>query len=179
MTNNFKLVLAGLFLAFGVVIPFTTAHAFGIPGTVLLPMHLSIFMGALVLGPKYGALLGVLTPIVSSVLTGMPPAFPMLPIMIFELGTYGLITGWVFQKTNKIYVSMLPAMVVGRLVYGAVFTTLTLVSAAPLRALAPLAALTTGLPGIVLQLIFVPIVAKFILKYIENWSPEHAREHSN
>lgn len=93
-----NLTQAGLLIALGILIPFVTGHAFGVQGTVLLPMHFTVLLAGFLLGPFWGAVIGVLTPLISSVLTGMPPAFPMLPLMIGELGTYGWATGHFWNR---------------------------------------------------------------------------------
>lgn len=58
----------------------------------------------------------------------MPPLVPVMPIMAFELCGYGLFTGLIFEKTNKIYLSLISAMVAGRLlsIVGAFVISLTL-----------------------------------------------------
>ena len=78
-TSPYRIVLAGVLTALGVLLPFVTAHAFGVPGTVLLPMHLPVLLMGLLCGPQFGAAGGLLIPVISSLLTGMPVAFPMLP----------------------------------------------------------------------------------------------------
>jgi len=83
-----------------------------------------------------------------------------------ELAVYGLVSGLLFRGTRRsLYVSLVGAMIAGRLVWipMAVFIapllgfegrTLTVV----------LIALTVGWPGIVLQLLFVPPLAMKLRK---------------
>jgi len=164
LTKTHRLVLAGLLLAVGLLLPYFTSHMFGLPGTVFLPMHIPVLLMGLICGPGYGALGGVLIPVLSSVLTGMPPAFPMLPIMTGELLAYGFVSGLIHKKTGKIYLSLLPAMVCGRAVYGLIFAALTVANGgAALQALSVPAAFVEGLPGIAIQLIFVPVIVRAVL----------------
>ncbi len=163
-SKTHRLVLASLFVAIGILLPYFTSHMFGIPGTVFLPMHIPVFLTGLICGPGYGAMSGMLIPVLSSLLTGMPPVFPMLPIMVGELITYGLVSGLIHKKTGKIYISMLPAMVCGRLVYGLIFWALTLAGGEALKALSVSAAFVQGLPGIAIELVVVPLIVKAVLR---------------
>jgi hypothetical protein len=169
---TYRLVFAGLLAALGLLLPFLTAHAFGVPGTVLLPMHIPVFLTGLLCGPMYGALNGILIPILSSVLTGMPPVFPMLPIMAGELLTYGLVSGLLYHKTRlPLYPSMLIAMVSGRVVYGLIFGALLLANDGPLKALSVTGAVVTGIPGIIIQLVLVPLIVLALRRQL-NRGPE-------
>lgn len=150
-----------MLLALGIILPFSTAHGLGIPGTVLLPMHIPVLLIGLFCGPVYGAACGILIPVLSSILTNMPSFFPMLPIMSGELFTYGLISGLLYTKTPLkkmklgIYPALIAAMICGRIVYGLIFWILT-AAFSEIKALSVWAAITTGLPGIIIQLILIP-----------------------
>jgi len=159
-----QLIVASLLVAIGVILPYFTSHMFGIPGVVLLPMHLPVFLIGLLCGAKLGLIGGILTPVLSAMLTGMPPVYPMLPIMMGELGTYGLMSSLVFSKINKVYISMLVAMVAGRAVYGVIFTALLLGATGPFHALTVPAAIATGWPGMVIQLTIVPLIVRRVFR---------------
>ena len=159
ITRTQRLTRAGLLTALGLLLPFVTAHAFGVPGTVLLPMHLPVLLMGFLCGPLYGAAGGLLIPALSSLLTGMPPAFPMLPIMLGELCTYGLVSGLLYRRAGwHLYPSLLCAMACGRVSYGLIFAALLTANGGTLKALSVTAAVTTGLPGIVIQLAAVPLI---------------------
>ena len=163
--NIMKLNLAGLFVALGIIIPFFAGHALGIPGTILLPMHIPVLMGGLLLGWKYGLIVGILAPILSSLLTGMPVMWPVLPMMIGELGVYGFLSGFLRKKTGlALYPALIIAMIAGRIVNGivAVFV-LSLPNLAAMITLIT-GIVTSGLPGIVIQLAFVPLLVKLVEK---------------
>ena len=97
-----KIILSGIFIAFGIILPMFF-HTFNMAGSIFLPMHIPVLIGGFLLGPLYGGLVGLLTPILSGFMTGMPPLVPVMPIMAFELCAYGVISGFLFEKTNKIY----------------------------------------------------------------------------
>ena len=163
--NTHDLVLAGLLGAVGVILPFVTSHAYGVPGNVLLPMHLPVFLIGFLCGPLYGAIGGAVIPFVSSLLTGMPPFFPMMPIMAGELLTYGLVSGLLFRnKRLSIYPTLLISMVCGRAVYGLIFAALATANSGHLRALSVAAAFVQGLPGIALQLVLIPAIVAFVTR---------------
>lgn len=166
--NKSKLIsFTGLFIALGILLPMAF-HSLGAGGPAFLPMHIPALVGGLVLGPLPGLIIGVLSPVLSSILTGMPPVFPMLPIMVFELGTYGLLGGYLRKKRKMgIYPSLLLAMVMGRLVILGVVLVLNTkgFNQGPLAYVA--GSLVSGLPGLLIQLVFIPPVVKLVEKIIK------------
>ncbi len=129
-------------------------------------MHIPVFICGLAFGPVYGLICGIITPIVSSLLTGMPVLFPMAVIMVFELGTYGFASGLFYRKFGyNLYVSMILAMLCGRIVNGIVSTVIYHFMGTPYSFETFLtASFITSLPGIVLQLIFVPLIVLALQK---------------
>lgn len=79
------LVVTALCVALGLTLPLVF-HLVGGGhlGSMFLPMFLPILLLGLLTPPGLAVLGGVLTPLLSSALTGMPPA-PVLPQMIVEL----------------------------------------------------------------------------------------------
>jgi len=148
--------LTGLLLATGVIFPFIF-HQFGIAGRIFLPMHVPVFLAGLILGPWAGLLVGALSPGLSAVMTGMPPAALAIP-MTPELAIYGLVSGLLFRGTRtSLYISLLGAMILGRMVWipMAIFIA-PLLGFADRTLTVALAAQAVGWPGIVIQLLFVP-----------------------
>ena len=157
--NTHDMTLAGLLCAVGLVLPFAVSHGFGIPGTVLLPMHIPVFLAGFLCGPLYGALCGAIVPVVSSLITGMPSPFPMAPIMTGELFTYGLVSGLCYRRFKlSAWPSIIVAMVFGRVVYGLIFAALLTANGGPIKALSMVGAIAHGIPGIILQLIVIPVI---------------------
>lgn len=166
--NTKKLVTAGLLTALGLLLPYFTSHAFSIPGTILLPMHIPVLLCGLLCGARFGALCGILIPIMSSLLTGMPTSYPMLPIMATQLLALGSISGYLYQNRNKnVYASIFSSSVVGWAVYGLMYATLLFFAGGELKALSVSAALVQGIPGIAVQLILVPFIMVSIKKLQE------------
>lgn len=159
-----NIVFSGLFIAFGLILPMIF-HQFNMGGPGFLPMHIPVLIGAMLLGPLSGLIIGLITPVLSSVLTGMPVLFPMLPIMFFELGFYGLVAGYLYKTLKlSIFPSLIGAMLVGRVVAGIVVFFLGqffgFQGPGPISYIT--GAVMTGIFGIIIQLIFVPIVVKLI-----------------
>lgn len=158
-----RLTAAGLLVAVGLLLPYVCAHGIGVPGNVFLPMHIPVFLIGFICGPMYGALCGALIPALNSLITGMPVFFPMLPLMTAELCVYGAASGLIYHKTPLIkwrlgiYPALIGAMACGRAAYGALFQIL-LISNPALRASSVGAAFVTGIPGILVQLVVVPVI---------------------
>ena len=163
MSQTKKLTLSALFIAIGLVMPFITMQVPQI-GSMLLPMHLPVLIGGFVLGGPHGALVGFITPLLRSTIFSMPPMATAIP-MAFELATYGFVTGFVYRKVSKnlvgIYVALIIAMLVGRLVWGVVSAVLygNMTLAAFIAS-----GFTNALPGILLQLILVPVLVRMLQK---------------
>ena len=161
MSNQVKqLTLSAFFLALGLVLPFAF-HSFGPQaGTVFLPMHIPV----LLCGPAYGALVGMLTPLLSSALTGMPPLMPTGIAMCVELSTYGFLSGWMTKKL-PLYPSLIITMLAGRAVSGlANLVLLSMAHKAYTMQIFLTAAFVTAIPGIVLQLVMIPLLVSVVKK---------------
>lgn len=120
--NTRNLVYSALFLAIGLILP-SVFHVFGMgAGKIFLPMHIPVLLAGFFLGGKYGLMVGVILPILSSVVSGgMPPIYPVAISMSFELAAYGFITGYLYkEKKVNIYLSLIIAMLAGRVVSGVV-----------------------------------------------------------
>lgn len=156
-----NLTLAAMFLAAGLVLPFVTGQIPQI-GSMLLPMHLPVLMCGLVCGWKYGLVVGFILPLMRSVLFGMPPMFPTAVAMAFELASYGGLAGFFYGRSKwkcviTLYRALLAAMIGGRLVWGGGMVVLTGMSGSGFTwAMFLSGAFLNAIPGIILQLIFIP-----------------------
>ncbi len=166
-----RVVIAGFLLAIGVIVPYLF-HTSTIPGTVFLPMHIPVLLGGFLLPPHLAFMLGALTPILNSLVSGMPPIFPMALIMTVELGFYGLITSLLYRKLKAPSIlTLLISMLVGRIMAGVMVFLLAIFFSGDLAPafLDPIAFISagvvTGLPGIIIQLILIPILVYSIMRY--------------
>src|SRR5690349_24292031 len=78
-----------LLLALAAVVLPATAHAIGLPVRSILPMHWPVLLAGLIFGWRAGLGIGVLAPLASFLVSGMPVPH-ILPSMTLELGAYGL-----------------------------------------------------------------------------------------
>ena len=152
-----EIVLSGLLLAAGLILPMIF-HMFSMTGPIFLPMHIPVLIGGMLLSPSMALLLGVITPIVSSVLTGMPVAFPMGVIMAFELGSYGLLASIATRKFKlNALLSLIISMIGGRVVAGLVVAVLVQLFGVQMDPIMYIkGAIITGLPGLMIQIVFIP-----------------------
>lgn len=156
------MVLAALFLALGIVMPFLTGQIPGI-GSRLLPMHIPVLICGYVCGWKYGLMVGLVVPLLRSVMFGMPPLMPTGAAMAFELAAYGAVTGILYEKLLKtnasLYISLLGAMIVGRLVWGVVSIPLYGIAGKAFSVQMFIAGgFVNAIPGIVLQIVLIPVM---------------------
>jgi len=162
-----------LLLALGVALP-VVFHGFPLGGRIFLPMHLPAFIAGLVLGPLSGFVVGVASPVLSTLVTGRPPIFLMVP-MVFEIGTYGLVAGLLRRRfggarpggarrwASSVYLPLVGAMIVGRAVWFAVVVWLAPVIGIQARSIAlALGALGAGWIGMVIQLALIPPIVRAI-----------------
>ena len=160
-TSLKTLVLAALFLALALVLPFLTGQIPEI-GSMLCPMHLPVLLCGFICGWPWGLAVGFIAPLLRSLLTGgFPPLFPTAVCMAFELATYGVVAGFMHahlpRKKLSIYCSLLTAMIAGRLVWGiAMFICLGASGGSFTFAAFLAGAITNAIPGIIIQLVLIP-----------------------
>lgn len=161
-----QIVVSGLFIALGVTLPMMF-HAFGL-GSTFLPMHIPVLLGGFFVDVPYAFAIGAITPIISSAFTGMPPAFPVLPYMIFELAAYGAVVSFTYNRLRfNAYFSLICSMISGRVVAGLVVWILAAFFSVKLPGPVPfvIGAITTGIPGIIIQLVFIPTTVVLANRY--------------
>lgn len=163
----FKLVLAAMFLALALLLPFLTGQIPEI-GSMLCPMHIPVFLCGFFCGPIYGLVVGAVAPALRFLLFGMPP-MPFGIAMCFELAAYGLVAGLLYKLLPKkplfVYVSLLCAMIVGRLVWGVARVVMLGVAKVPFGWQAFIAgAFLDAIPGIILHIVLIPLLVIVINK---------------
>ena len=163
-----RLTISAMLLAIGMLLPFLTGQIQHI-GNMLCPMHLPVFICGMVCGPYWGLAVGAVLPVLRSMVFGMPVLMPMALAMAFELAAYGLVSGLLRKKLPKtlpmLYVSLIAAMLIGRVVWG--------LASIPLYSFAAKSFgfklfVTNGfinaIPGIIVQLIAVPAIVRMLEK---------------
>lgn len=157
-----NIVLAGLFLAVGIILPFFTMQIPSI-GSMLLPMHIPVLICGFVCGWPMGLVVGFILPLLRSLLFSMPPMYPTAIAMAYELAAYGAVAGILYQylekKPRNIYLALVGAMITGRIVWGITCTVIFGLSNQPFGfGIFIAGAFTNAIPGIILQLIIIPII---------------------
>ena len=165
-----RLIFSAMFLAIALVLPFLTGQIQSI-GKMLCPMHIPVLLCGFFCGPWFGAAVGAIAPLLRSLLFGMPRLFPEGIAMCFELCTYGLIAGLLYYYLPKkpwcVYVSLIGAMLAGRAVWGIVRVILYGVGHIPFGWAAFLSgAFVMAVPGIIVQIILIPILVITLRKPI-------------
>lgn len=160
--NLSKTALSAFFLALAFVMPFLTGQ---IPevGSMLCPLHIPVLLCGFICGWPWGLVVGFVAPLLRSVTLGMPVLFPMAVCMAFELAAYGFTSGLMHRilppKKPYIYCSLLIAMLVGRVIWGvAMFICMGLNGGGFTFAAFIAGAFTNAIPGIVIQIILIPIL---------------------
>lgn len=168
MSNTKKLVLAGILVAIGLLLP--SLFHFVVPSLAraLSPLHLPAFFAGFLLGGPWGLAVGLITPLLSSLLTGMPPLFPMGVSMMVEIGLYGLISG-LFIKKHKIgnvLIVLLVAILIGRLGFTITMNGINGIIDPIAWSLGLYTNIVAGIPAIILQCILIPLLIPRLKKVL-------------
>lgn len=161
-----RTVLAAMFVALCVVLPIAF-HGIPDAGSVFLPMHIPVLICGMVCGWPYGFLCGLMGPLLSSLITGMPPA-AYLPPMMVECAVYGAVTGLALKYIHTgnsqadLYISLIAAMLAGRVATG-IAKALIFSPGITMRYWIT-ASFVTALPGIIIQLVAVPLLVTILMQ---------------
>ena len=159
--NTKQLVFAALCTALGVALP-SFLHFIPNAGNVLLPMHLPVLLCGFLCAWPYALLCGVLTPVLSFLLLNMPTA-ASLPPMVAELALYGAIPALLSPRIRakasaaQVLFPLIMAMLAGRLAGGLLKAFIFRAGAYSLQIWLT-ASFITGIPGILAQLVIVPML---------------------
>ena len=125
-------------------------------------MHIPVFLAGIFVGPVSGLIVGLVCPGMSFLLTGMPPPYAV-PLMSLELPVYGISIGILIKVIKFPVLSLLLAMILGRLAFAFGLFFLGLFLSLPYGPEAFIkVSVITGLPGIVIQLILIPLLIETI-----------------
>lgn len=166
MNSTSKTQLRGLTraaacLALCMVLPFLTGQIPQI-GRALSPMHIPVLLAGFLCGPWWAMAVGLIAPLLRHTWLGMPPLVTAIA-MSFELAGYGLFSGLLYRllpkKPVNVYLSLLLAMLGGRVVWGLAMTVISGVTGSEFGMAAWLAgAFTSAVPGIILHIILIPVL---------------------
>jgi len=161
-----NMTLTAVCIALCVVLPIAF-HSIPDAGSVFLPMHIPVLICGMICGWPYGFLCGLMGPLLSSAITGMPP-IAILPAMMVECGAYGMVAGIILKLVHTrctycdLYIALVTAMLAGRVLSG-IAKALIFMPGISMTAWIT-ASFITALPGILIQLVFLPSVVLTLMK---------------
>ena len=158
-----NMVLTAMFIACALMLPLLTANIDNY-GKMLCPMHIPVMICGAVCGWQWGMAAGFISPLLRSLMFTAPAVYPTAVAMAFELAAYGAVIAIMLkflsgkaEKLASVYISLVTAMIVGRLVLAlANFTLLGLADTPYSWDLFVSSAVVTAVPAIVLQFAVVP-----------------------
>lgn len=163
LVSTRTLVMTAVSIAFCLLLPLLVRF---IPngGVMLSPMHIPVLIAGLTFGWPAGLITGIVGPLLSSAVTGMPPA-PVLPGMMVELAIYGFVTGFMInghfknqRNYRNLYISMITAMLVGRVAAGLVHGILFSAGAGYSLKIWVTSYFIKTLPAIGIQILIIPSI---------------------
>ena len=156
-----EITLTALFITLGVTLPIVF-HQVALSGRIFSPMHVPVFLAGIFVGPVSGFIVGLVCPLLSFLLTGMPPPYAV-PLMSLELPVYGVSIGLLIRVIKLPILSLLLAMILGRLAFALGLFVFGLFLSLPYGPEAFIkVSVITGLPGIALQLILIPLLVEAV-----------------
>ncbi len=158
-----ELLLGGLFLALALVLPILF-HAVGL-GSEFLPMFFPILLAGFLLPFPIAASVGIMAPLLSALLTGMPPFFPPVAfIMMVEGGVLAAVPALLHRKAGiALYPVLALSVVADRLVLLAAVMLAARWLDLPEGALG-LVSVIRGIPGCILIMVLIPPLVKEMRK---------------
>lgn len=160
LNNSRAYLFESMFIILAVAFP-SLCHLIGAPVRYILPMHWMVILAGLVYGWKGGAISGLISPLISFLVTGMPYPALLIP-MTSELTVYGFLTGCLKGKIKlNPFVSVAVSLICGRVIYALAFIQFNINIDLSLYFMSAL------MPGIltgIIQVISLPYIAKFWTK---------------
>lgn len=151
-----ELALCGVFGAAALLLP-AVFHLLRL-GHLFMPMYLPLMLLAFRVGPLPAAMTAAVVPVISGAVTGMPPFFPPVAILMsIELAAMAGIASWVWHRWPGMGILPILALVLllGRVVHVSMVYVLALWFDLPAPWVAGVS-LFSGWPGIVLMMVVIP-----------------------
>lgn len=147
--------MAVIFSGLGIALP-VLFHALGL-GSMFLPMYLPLAIGAFLLSRVNALMAGFFTPLISALLTGMPPFYPPVAfIMMLQLAVFCFAISLMTHRFKfGVVVSLAVAVLLDRLLLIALFYLIYPLFSIDSRVIT-LYDLLKSLPGVALLFIVVP-----------------------
>ncbi len=165
------MILSAMFTALALLLPFLTGQLTQV-GNALCPMHIPVLLCGYFCGPWYALAVGFVSPLLRFLLFGMPPLIPIGISMSLELAAYGFFSGFLYKLLPKkkvyIYVSLIGAMLCGRIVWGVARTVLYGLGKSEFGFAAFISgAFLNAVPGIIIQIVLIPVIVVSLRKFTD------------
>lgn len=160
-TTTKQITYAGVSLALCILLPFITLQQQQL-GNMFSLIHIPVLLCGIICGWKYGLIVGLIAPLLRHFLFSMPP-IQAATLMTFELAAYGAFAGLLYKALPKkplnVYVTLILAMFLGRIVYGiAGFLLSRFIGISFTLNLFLAKAFIDAVPGIMFHIIVIPLV---------------------
>ncbi len=158
-----RLTVTAMLLTMGIVLPFFFGQIPQI-GSMLLPMHIPVFLCAFICGVRYAVPMAAILPLLRSLMFMRPNFYPEAISIAAEMAIYALVAGAVYssskrKSTSTVYISLIAAMICGRIIRAAVQLSLLGLRDMPISFGSFFSAvIVSGIPGILLQLVLIPAI---------------------
>lgn len=168
---NAKLYFWMLLLVTGNIVLPSLFHRFGLAGPVFLPIYFFSLVGGLLYGWRCGLIVGIVSPLISFTLSGMP-VLAILPSVVMKSTLLGLLSGVLEERQFSKNVFLVAAIAI--VATQAIAFALLSLSSQP-SALA-LADVRVGYPGLLLQLTAAPLIVRSLRRHEDDKLPHHRPE---
>lgn len=164
-------------VALAVVLPMVV-HLVAGPsgGATWLPMYLPVLLGGCLLGWAWGLGIGIASPLVSfaitSALGNAMPAAARLPFMVVELAVFAAVAGAFSPMTAKRSATAFAAVPLAQICGRAAFLLMALVLQSNLTVQVAWSQIVSGLWGLALQAVVVPLLVMAAGKLLKAGSNE-------
>ncbi|MBN1959348.1 MAG: hypothetical protein JW841_00250 [Deltaproteobacteria bacterium] len=159
-----ELAYCGLFGAASLLLP-VLFHMLQL-GHVFMPMYLPLCTLPFFIRPLPAAITAIIVPLLSAALTGMPPFYPPIAIMMaIELSVMAALISFIYRHITNAneWIVLIPVLLIGRVLYAIMFYAFSNALNLPAGFLAIMASLR-GWPGIILMIIVIPPLVRMVRK---------------
>lgn len=170
---SFDYVLAGLFLAAALALPILF-HALGL-GSMFMPMFFPLALAGFLIVPPLAIIVGISAPLVSALLTGMPPFYPPIAFIMMAEGILFTALPRPLQKLLRLpaWLTLLVILLLDRMLLFLMIRAMAMIMKLP-PAMLGWASVLHGLPGIVMMMAILPWGMPALRKMKEQLEIDHA-----
>lgn len=157
LTNHSTYIFSAMFVIGNILLP-QLCHLVPQGGLMLLPIYFFTLVGAYCYGINLGLLTAVLSPVVNSMLFGMPPA-AALPAILVKSVSLAVVASYVAHRSQRVSLALLALVVVAYQLVGMAFEYVYTGSL-----YAALQDVRLGIPGLLMQVLLGYVFIKKISK---------------